>query len=310
MTKLILRGGLGNQLFQFAAGISMAREDELELWTETGEPRKTAGRVDLDFFQIPAKIHFCPGPKDRFSKKLLSLNLRIGLNAELTRKNRLLKLSFKYIANLFFSIKAHKFQSLITANGVGYSPLVLKSREAILNGYFQAEQWVNEPRVTKILRTIQLKNPTESFQKWVKEIELEKPIAVHIRLGDYKLEDKIGILNPNYFHKSLIEIKSATNSRKVWIFSDEPQSIDIAKYVPSEFNARVFSDMSLNPAETLELMRHAAGYVISNSTFSWWAAYLSYNSDCCRIMPKPWFKGQESPLGIRPNDWKEIEEPF
>jgi hypothetical protein len=308
--NLILRGGLGNQLFQYAAAMSISGGSPLNIWTATGEPRKTGDLVDIGYFRLPENVILSTGPTDRLSKKIFSFNLRFSLRSNSSLVKKTLKPMLKAIADVYISIKAHKLQSLITADGVGFSQVKLKSREAILNGYFQAEYWVRDPKAQKTLQLIQLKNPSTSFLNWVKRIEIEKPIAVHIRLGDYRLEEQIGVLSPEYFQRALTEIKACTKYRNVWIFSDEPQNIDVSKYIPSGFRARIFSDTSLNPAETLELMRHATGYVISNSTFSWWAAYLSYNSKCCRIMPKPWFKLQEPPLGIKPKDWKEIENPF
>jgi hypothetical protein len=77
--------------------------------------------------------------------------------------------------------------------------------------------------------------------------------------------------------------------------------------LPPTFNVSVIGENGLNPAETLELMRHGSAYVIANSTFSWWAAFLSYQSGCTKIMPAPWFQNMPSPIGIKPQDWIEIE---
>jgi hypothetical protein len=69
----------------------------------------------------------------------------------------------------------------------------------------------------------------------------------------------------------------------------------------------VIPDSGFAPAETLELMRHCHAYVIANSTFSWWGAYLSYNFDSIKVGPTPWFKGEPSPKDIIPRSWKTFQ---
>ena len=162
----------------------------------------------------------------------------------------------------------------------------------------------------KVLHDLHLKSPSEEFLNWIELIKLEKPIIVHVRLGDYRNEDGIGILSPNYFQRALNNPVLGDISKNVWVFTDEPSSIDVRDYVPSMYRTMLFEDISLSPSETLELMRHGLAYVISNSTFSWWAAYLSYNRQCPRLMPTPWFKISKSPIGIKPREWIEVDEPF
>jgi hypothetical protein len=96
-------------------------------------------------------------------------------------------------------------------------------------------------------------------------------------------------------------------SRNVWVFSDEPTEVNQYIKLPLGYGMRVVGDNGLNPAETLELMRHGSAYVIANSTFSWWAAFLSYERGCPTIMPAPWFQNMPSPEGIKPENWIEIE---
>jgi hypothetical protein len=310
MKILVLRGGLGNQLFQFAASVSASREDPLVIWTSTGEPRKTDNLVDLGHFSLPSTVSLSDGPKDKFSKKILSWNLVLGIRSLKSRKSKYFAKVSNIIGCIYFSLRTVGFITLFAGKGVGFYPSNPNPRHLILNGYFQAEYWAKQPKVNAILQNLRLTNSSEKLKYWVDIIKIEKPIIIHIRLGDYRLEDGIGILQPEYFLRALSNSIMKDCSENVWIFSDEPASIEIKKYVPSNYRATVFTDISLSPAETLELMRYGKGYVISNSSFSWWAAYLSYNQRSPRILPNPWFKNQESPIGIKPGDWNEIDEPF
>jgi hypothetical protein len=115
------------------------------------------------------------------------------------------------------------------------------------------------------------------------------------------------VLTPAYYKTALQELESKSASKNIWIFTDELESVNEFISLPPTFNVSVIGENGLNPAETLELMRHGSAYVIANSTFSWWAAFLSYQSGCTKIMPAPWFQNMPSPIGIKPQDWIEIE---
>jgi hypothetical protein len=309
MSALVLRGGLGNQIFQFAAGLTIL-EDDFIIWTSAGDPRRTLGEVDLANFSLPSTAKFVAGPNNKLIRKLLSWNLVLGLKSDDSKKWRLLMMITRSLGYLYFSILTRTSTFLIPGIGVGFFDLKMSNRKSILNGYFQSDFWARNVKTNETLKNLRIKSPSKSLLQWIDLIELARPIIVHIRLGDYRNEPNIGILKPNYFYRALNSPAIHNASENVWIFTDEPSSIDISDYVPSGFKTIVFDDLTLSPAETLELMRHGSAYVISNSTFSWWAAYLSYTVNCPRFMPAPWFKNTKSPLGIKPQDWMEINDPY
>ena len=309
MRALILRGGLGNQIFQFAAALAILEKD-FSIWTSTGEPRKTQDEVDLAHFTLPINLSLDVGPNNRITKKLLSWSLVLGMKSEKSKKFRFLVAILNALVNIYFLILTRTQTKLVSGIGVGFFDLKKRNANSILNGYFQADFWANNINVNKVLHDLRLKSPSEEFLNWIELIKLEKPIIVHVRLGDYRNEDGIGILSPNYFQRALNNPVLEDISKNVWVFTDEPSSIDVRDYVPSMYRTMLFEDISLSPSETLELMRHGLAYVISNSTFSWWAAYLSYNRQCPRFMPTPWFKISKSPIGIKPREWIEVDEPF
>jgi hypothetical protein len=91
--------------------------------------------------------------------------------------------------------------------------------------------------------------------------------------------------------------------KKIWIFSDD---IEGAKeLIPQQFHSdiRWIYEIDGSVASTLEVMRLGFGYVIGNSTFSWWAAVLSHNSNGMVIAPTPWFTGIDEPHALVPKSW-------
>jgi hypothetical protein len=122
-------------------------------------------------------------------------------------------------------------------------------------------------------------------------------------LADYLNEPKIGVLSKRYFEEAL-KLISSRESRTIWIFSDSPNMVRSEMFVSNAINAEVFGSDDFSTAETFELMQKAEYLVISNSTYSWWAARISESSKKMIIAPEPWFSGQESPIDLIPDGWE------
>jgi hypothetical protein len=91
---------------------------------------------------------------------------------------------------------------------------------------------------------------------------------------------------------------------KIWIFSDEPEAVK--EILPDWIlhNSRIILEGLDSPASTIQAMRLGYGYVLSNSTFGWWGAKLSYNQHAPVIVPKPWFKIKDEPRLLIPKHWE------
>ena len=136
--------------------------------------------------------------------------------------------------------------------------------------------------------------------------EVELPLVVHVRLGDYKIEKNIGILSPEYYKNALEQIWDESQFNRIWVFSDE---IELAKkFIPEIYHHKVnwFDSIDGSTISTFEVMRYGKGYVIANSTYSWWAAMLSYCEWVKVVCPEPWYVGQNSPLRIIPGNWQTV----
>ena len=138
------------------------------------------------------------------------------------------------------------------------------------------------------------------------EVETNQPYMLHIRLTDYLNEDAIGIPSIEYYSRGIEILFEKSGSRPIWVFSDD---IDKAvEYLPKKYaDYYVISPHLDKSSHTFELMRSFAGYVIANSTYSWWAAFLRYNREVPVIAPKPWFRDGTIPLELLPEDWIPIE---
>ena len=173
-----------------------------------------------------------------------------------------------------------------------------------LHGYFQTWRY---PLVARDAILLSLKNQislSNYGKDLVEEMKSVKSLVVHIRLGDYRNHENnfIGVLDPKYYGTVLNrpEIKDY----QVYVFSDD---ISDAKSSYREFfppsTIWVDEDNILNPLETLLVMSHGKAFAIANSTFSWWSAFLSQDSEII-IAPTKWFKEKDDPEDLIPSNWQ------
>jgi hypothetical protein len=304
---VLLKGGLGNQLFQIASGLYFSGGKPLEIYGNFTLPRKTEGVADSLFFNWPGNVVANRMTSNKIEKKFLALSLNLAQKRKVSKCSRVKSQLVKILVNSLFTFKFKERTQVLSGEGVGFCQVKIKPGRNLLNGYFQAHQFPFSSDVYHQIRDIRLKDVSPSLEAWIRKAESENPIIVHLRLGDYKQESGIGVLTPDYYKIALQELESKNSSKNIWIFTDEMESVNEFISLPPTFNVSVIGENGLNPAETLELMRHGSAYVIANSTFSWWAAFLSYQSGCTKIMPAPWFQNMPSPIGIKPQDWIEIE---
>jgi hypothetical protein len=185
------------------------------------------------------------------------------------------------------------------------SPRAVKAQNrTIYNGYYQSDwylQHTSKPFPVKIR-----KKYTALFNKEFGSIFTNgKTIAVHIRLTDYKTFYKRDLSIPiTYFKKQLAEINDI-DSYTVFFVSDD------IEYVKTEFPIKpnfIFS--SNNEITDFQIIHNADIAIISNSTFAWWAAYLSTKNKQV-IAPKYWlgfYSNVEFPKGIMTDKftWRDV----
>ena len=300
-----LTGGLGNQLFQLAAAINLSNGNAVNIEWDLGEPRLNHDSIpDVMDFQWPENIILMqkrnPG---YFQRKLFSVSRRINISSKKYRDLPGISL-LTFITSLMLSIYVRRIVWYEAGRGVGFQEIKKSKKSTFLTGYFQSYRWPLQIHTLQILNKIELRNPSQEFVGYQKLAKTEKPIIAHVRLGDYKNETTFGIPNSNYYRKSLDQLNLIHPESPIWIFSNE---LDLArKYLPEEYLNRYkfVDDSKLTPSEILELMRYGKAYVIANSTFSWWAAFLSYEHSPKIICPKPWFQPQEEPKDLIPPDWE------
>jgi hypothetical protein len=137
------------------------------------------------------------------------------------------------------------------------------------------------------------------------EIQRKKPAVVHVRRGDYGLEENqsIGLLSAKYYDHA---ISLLDQSKQIWIFSDSPDLVKTELKYQDRDIIFIRPPKDSDPVESLLLMSLAPEIVISNSTFSWWAAFLAGGNS--RVFaPSKWYKSQLDPIDLIPGGWTRVE---
>lgn len=304
--RVILMGGLGNQLFQYAFAVRLSNETETDVILDANFlaiRRDNQGRPDIAKFHLDNHIKIeknqdCPN----MLRKLMGLSLR----KHLEQRNSLDKIAcglLRAILTIVISAWYKTPTRVVICTDNGFVPIKFHDRNTLYLGYFQSYKY-GQFILNSSKNFLELSDKgSKKFESFVKLAELENPLLVHIRLTDYRNEPNFGIPSKEYFRNSILFHFHQNQYNCIWLFSDEPKNAIL--YIPVEFRhlVRNVSNEISDPVYTFEVMRLAKGYVIANSSYSWWAARASYSVNPLVTYPEPWFEKMPTPTALCPPNW-------
>jgi hypothetical protein len=306
-----ITGGLGNQLFQFAAGLSLIK-DELEpinIEEKLGKPRSAdGGTADIFGFVLPQTFNIISiksGRVSEFMSRVTGFCLRLGVIPSKIESNRVIKSFIIFIASVLLSLFLKERKLIQIGNGVGYTELGNRSSVPYLIGYFQS--YLYAERNHDHLMKLKIGNLGPELKELTVAAETEMPLVVHCRFGDYLLESDFGIPSKEYYQAAISGFLANGICKSIWVFSDDLIRAKEKLDLNIGFPIRWISAVDNSDVSTLQAMRLGRGFVIANSTFSWWAAYLSMNPNAEVVAPTPWFMGMEDPVNLIPPRWRQLD---
>lgn len=302
--KVFLTGGLGNQLFQLAAAIEYS-DGEIELISKIGKPRLTDNsEPEVASFLLPTHVSIKSPPMtfSRLTTKIIGLNLRSHFNPRKIEKHLLW--AYRTFGNIYVSLLFKEVLRLTLGRDVGFTPIKKLAKTDFLVGYFQSFKYLSKSTLGK-MSALKVLEPSETFLEYLRKLQSKRILVVHVRLGDYIDEPTIGTLSKEYYKRALAEFDFAKIDQ-VLVFTDSPDLVN--DYLPEEYSSYFeVVPNSFTSAETLTLMTAGSGFIISNSTFSWWGAMLSQNIDKKVVAPTPWFVAQNEPTDLLPSSWIRVK---
>lgn len=292
MVIVRLIGGLGNQLFQYAAGRAIAERHNVPLKLDASEYGKTPKRkYALNNFQISASLATASEVKH------LTNSNGNGMRRRLTK--------------FYQGYLPYYRQSVFVERCFQFDPNLFRARrEVYLIGYWQSERYFESiaPLLREELRLSAQPDPDNKAM--ATQIEQTESVSVHIRRGDYvsdvNIAQRHGSCSLAYYQEAVERIARAVAFPEVFVFSDD---IEWARrnlrldhpvvYVSHNGEARNYED--------LRLMRLCKHHIIANSSFSWWGAWLSENAEKKVIAPRKWFNdAHHDTSDLIPDEWIKI----
>ena len=280
MLKIRINGGLGNQLFQYATAFALSKYIKTDMQVDISEA-------------INYRVH---------PLRLTALNC----SAKFDKKSSLIdKILLHPYSIKFFSTF---FTQYYIESGLKFDEnLKNVANNKLLIGYFQSEMYFKSYR-SELLKEFFPKKKFSNYQNSLaQKIQKRDSLSIHIRRGDYISNENAnsvhGVCNKDYFDRALDHLKKQhkiSSETNVFIFSDD---IDWCKENLSFPYSMEFIRGDLDSPELdMWLMSYCSHNIISNSTFSWWGAWLNQNNEKIVIAPKEWFaNGME--CDIQPKHW-------
>jgi hypothetical protein len=288
-----LQGGLGNQLFQYAAARALSERYQVDFaldksWFDQSLEGVTPRKYQLDLLNI---------------EKVIFSNHRFP-----TKPNRL----EQFLQSTFSSRPFICYQR----NAFSFDPTLFNLRNAsrrdiYLYGYWQGFRYIES--ICPILQTeFQLRSDVSShYHPFLEQIVHSASVMLHIRRGDYVASPSATqfhqVLSLNYYLNAIKTIQAAQPDAHYFVFSDDLPWAKAA--MPSNIKI-TYIEHALEPddaAQELQLMRECKHHIIANSSLSWWGAWLKKDVRGLVFAPDQWISEPRTELAnLLPMDWIKI----
>jgi hypothetical protein len=260
-----LSSGVGNQLFQYAFALYLKEKYQDEVYLEDSfYVYRSADRervVDI--------VSVLPVISDR-------------------------RIFYRY-KSIFFNISKALFRLNPFVRWIKETELRFPANDRFLyfDGYWQTDAFIRE--VSGFRNYFQPKEEMPAFiRSYLVAIQETNSISLHVRRGDYfsdAFRSQYGVCESDYYHKAVRMLMENVGDRTLFVFSDELDWVRQNLKLPA--NTVFIENKQVNPYWYVHLMSYCQDNILSNSSFSWWGAYLNEHPQKQVIAPATWIRGKE-----------------
>ena len=277
MIIIKIKGGLGNQLFQYAVGRALALHHRLPL------------KLDLTIFKT-YKLH----------RYLLD---QFAIQADIATEDEIIKLKGRN--NVLFSAlrKAGlvKRKSYLKEKRSSYfDASVFKNDDVYLDGYWQNELYFSDIREELLRDLTSISSMSDLGVVYMEGIKKSNSVSLHVRRGNYLNLKNFNVLDIDYYMKAVEYIRKNVEKPTFYIFSDD---LKWCKNSLGFLDNCIFVDSTKTEIDDLKLMSFCKHNIIANSSFSWWGAWLNKNPKKTVIAPKGWLLNDPDSSNVILSDW-------
>jgi hypothetical protein len=283
-------GGLGNQLFILAAAWEQAKRLDSRLYLDTSFQHVSATRPsELNGLDYPGSLL---GRESPWRSVRLSKNRVIPVPRVARPLNR----------KIYFEKNSDQFDPSVNSIALGTT----------MFGYFQSEMYF--PSITSALREMIFNAPEKPEETdFLQKIASERRVTLHLRRGDY-LDAPINrqlVASTGYALRARDILHKLGESHPIRVFSDSPILVrEELRDVAGDFEFVEDGGM-LSPINTIKAMAGGESIIMSNSSFSWWAAWLMQNSNSAGaslvVAPRPWNESGTAKADLLRRDWISLD---
>ncbi len=293
MIVVKLKGGLGNQMFQYAAGRNLSLKlgkkfflDHSSFDPSNRIPSETPRHYELGIYNFS---HLKAGVKEL---NVLKSYQKINPAAKLF--------------NRIFPFR--RFISMNDREAFTIDELK-RMKMVLLDGYFQSENYFVENAST-IRHDFEFPEIVKERNfLMMKKLSIPDSVSVHVRRGDYVSNSVAflhhGICSKDYYEKAIELMKKSLDRVKLYYFTDDVEWV--RRELLPMFPGEIVSDRNRNAHDDMYLMAGCRHHIIANSSFSWWGAWLGGNIHSKIIAPLKWYERNDvSTSHLIPASWIRI----
>ncbi|BAC09868.1 alpha-1,2-fucosyltransferase [Thermosynechococcus vestitus] len=270
-----LCGGLGNQMFQYAAGLAAAHRIGSEVKFDTHWFDATCLHQGLELRRVFGLE--LPEPSSKDLRKVLGACVHPAVRRLLSRR----------------LLRALRPKSLVIQPHFHYwTGFEHLTDNVYLEGYWQSERYFSN--IADIIRQqFRFVEPLDPHNAaLMDEMQSGVSVSLHIRRGDYfnnpQMRRVHGVDLSEYYPAAVATMIEKTNAERFYVFSDDPQWVLEHLKLPVSYTV-VDHNRGAASYRDMQLMSACRHHIIANSTFSWWGAWLNPRPDKVVIAPRHWF---------------------
>ena len=275
-----IKGGLGNQLFQYALGRAVALHHKLPLKLDlTIFKTYKLHRYLLDQFPIQADI--------ATEDEIINLKGRKNVLFSALRKAGLIK------RKSYFKEKRSSY----------FDESVFKNKLVYLDGYWQNELYFSNIRELLLPELTSISSMSDVGCAYLECIKNSNSVSLHVRRGNYLNTKNINVLDVDYYMKAADYIRKNVEKPTFYVFSDD---LEWCKNSLGFLDDCIYLDRTKTEMDDLKLMSFCGHNIIANSSFSWWGAWLNQNPKKTVVAPKSWLLNDPDSSNVILSDWVKL----
>lgn len=270
-----LCGGLGNQMFQYAAGLAVACRVASDVRFDTEWFDNNHAHQGLELKRVFGLE--LPKPSIADLQKVLGVCARPVVRRLLSRR------SLRSLRPKALVIEPHFHYWA----GIEHLP-----DDVYLDGYWQSEKYFSciADTIRQQFRFIEPLDPRNAAL--IDEMQRCESVSLHIRRGDFVSDPRAsrvhGVDLSEYYPAAVATMVEKTGAERFYVFSDDPQWVIEHLRLPVPYTV-VDHNRGAASYRDMQLMSACRHHIIANSTFSWWGAWLNPRPDKIVIAPRRWF---------------------